>query len=124
MLVEILQRPYSQFQTAINYTAATRAGRTSKNCAFFYCIPGYLNLAAHSGPAKRFMPLIRPVIACRDSAKTIYAVSDCYQLHSGNTVTRNFKKMRLFLTKPGLPAFCGPQRTRKPFHAPYKTRIC
>ena len=185
MLVEISQRPYTQFQTAINYTVAIRARRISKNCAFFYCIPGYWNLAAHSGHANRFMPLIRPVIASKDrketiywvsecyqlhsgntdtrnfkkvrlivqnpglpdfaahsgppnlsmflitpanasrnASKTIYAVSDCYQLHSGNTGTTNFKKLRLFLLHPGLLEFGGPQRTRKPFHAPYKTCKC
>ena len=117
----MLQRSYAQFQTAINYTAATRARRISKNCAFFYCIPGYWNLAAHSGPANCFMSLITPVNASRDAAKTTYVVSDCYQLRSGHTVTRNLKKMRPFLTSPGLLEFGGPQRTRKAFHAPYKT---
>ena len=112
-----MERHYTEFQIAINYTAATRARRISKNCVFSYCIPGYWNLAAHSGPANHSMPLIRPVNASRDVAKTIYGVSDCYQLHSGNTDTRNFKKIHLFLTKPGLPdlaAHSGPANRSMP----------
>ena len=119
-----MQRPYTQFETAINYTAATRARRISKNCAFFYCIPGYWNLAAHSGPANCFMPLIRPVIASRYYGETIYWVSDCYQLRSGHTVTSNFKKIRPFPTNPQLLEFSRPQRTTKPFHGPYNTCNC
>ena len=118
------QRPYTQFQTAINYTAATRARRISKNCAFFYCIPGYWILAAHSGPAKRFMPLIKPVIASRDSAETIYGVSDCYQLRSGHTVTSNFKKKSPFSNESPVTGIWPPTADPKPFQAPYNTRNC
>ena len=177
-----MKRLYTEFQSAINYTAATRTRGNSKKCASLYRIPGHRNFAAHSGPANLSTPPITPVKASRAAAETIYVVSDCYQSHSGNTVTRNFKKIRLFLTKPGLPDFAahggpanlstplithvyasrevaksiygvldcyqlrsghrdtmifkemsffllnpgllefgGPQRTRKPFHAAYKT---
>ena len=47
-----------------------------KNCVFFGRIPGYWILAAHSGPANHFTPLIRPVIASRDVAEAIYGVPD------------------------------------------------
>ena len=67
------------------------------------------------------MPLIRPVNASRDAAENIYRVADCYQLHSGNTETRNFKKNQLFLTKPGLPdlaAHSGPANRSMPLIRP------
>ena len=120
----MLQRTYTEFQSAIKYTAALRTRGKSNKCASLYRIPGYRIFASHSGPANLFTPLITPVNASKDIGETIYAVSDCYQLHSGNTGTTNFKKLRLFLLHPGLLDFGGPQRTRKPFHAPYKTCIC
>ena len=95
-----------------------------RNCAFFRRIPDYWNLAAHSGPANYFTPFIRPVIASRDIAEAIYGVSDSLQLRRGNMDTRNFKKLRLFLRNLGLLEFGGPQRTGKPFNAPYKTCNC
>ena len=124
MLVKIMKRIYTEFQSAINYTAATRTRGISNMCASLYRIPGYGNFAAHSRPANISTPLITAVYASRDVAESIYGVLDCYQLRSSHTVTRNFKKMRLFPTNPGLLEFGGLQRTRKMFHAPYKTCNC
>ena len=78
MLVKMSQRPYTEFQIAINYAAATRLRVISKKCALFQRIPGYWNSAAHSGPANLSTPLTKPVYASGDVAKTIYGVSDCY----------------------------------------------
>ena len=122
----MLQRLHTKFWTAINYTAATRLRGISNKCASLYRIPGYGIFAAHSGPANISMPLIKPVYASRDVAETIYGVSDCYQLHSGNTDTRNFTKFHLFLTKPRLPdlaAHSGPANISTPLITPVYASI-
>ena len=157
----MLRRPYTEIQTAINYTAAAPTREISKKLRIFPKNPGLLEFGRPRRTRKCFHVIYRTVIASRDVAKTIYGVSDCYQLHSGNMDTSNFKKLRLFkrilrdLAKtkngvsdcyqlhsgstdtrnfkkklrlfrknPGLLEFARPQRTRKPFHALYKTCSC
>ena len=97
--------------------------RNFKNCSFSQRIRGYWNLAAHSGPPNNSTLFVRPASSSRVVLETIYGVSDCFQLRSGNMDTRNFKKRRLFLTNPVLLEFGGPRRTRKSFHVIYKTVI-
>ena len=82
----------------------------------------YWNLAAHSGPANHSTSFIRPVIASGDVAKTIYGNSDCYQLHSGSTDTRNFKKNCAFFRRIpdywNLAAHSGPPNHSTSFIRP------
>ena len=82
----------------------------------------YWNLAAHSGPANHSTSFIRPVIAIRDVAETKYGTSDCYQLHSGSTDTRNFKRNCAFFRRIpdywNLAAHSGPANYFTPFIRP------
>ena len=80
----------------------------------------YWNLAAHSGPANHSTSFIRPVIAIRDVAETIYGNSDCYQLHRGNMDTRNFKKIAPFSNELywNLAAHSGPPNLSTSFIRP------
>ena len=59
------------FQTATNQTVATRTRGRSKN---WNRSTDFWNFAAHSGHANHSTHLIRPVIASRDVAETIYGV--------------------------------------------------
>ena len=104
------------------HSGSTDTRNFKKNCAFFRRIPDYWNLAAHSGPPNHSTSFIRPVIAVRDVAETIHGNSDCYQLHSGSTDTRNFKRnctfFRRILDYWNLAAHSGPANYFTPFMRP------
>jgi len=60
----------------------------------------------------------------KEVGETIYGVSDRYQLNSGNTDSRNFKKLRLVIPNSGLPEFGDPQATRTTFEDLCKAFNC
>ena len=94
----MLQRPYTEFQTAFNCAAATWTREISKKRRLFLTNPVLLEFGGPCRTRKSFHVIYKTVIASRDVAEAIYGVLDCFQLRSGNMDTSNFKKLRLFQT--------------------------
>ena len=72
----MLQRPYTEFQTAINYTAAAPTLEISKKLPLFRKNPGLLEFGRPQRTRKTFHALRMTLIASRDVAEAIYGVSD------------------------------------------------